>query len=110
MDAVVNRDDGPARNQGWQHVVCGVKERDAFAPEGERNPELFGDGIVARGFGDGPKVAPKRRKRRHVLGPAEHHEFRRLIDFRELTQQISDIGADAEIVQLSRVDADAHTS
>ena len=45
-----------------------------------------------------------------ILGPAEDHVLRVVIDPRELTQEIADVGADPEVVELSGVDADAHGS
>ena len=43
-----------------------------------------------------------------VLRSAEDDELRPVVHPREMAQQISDVGADAEIVQLARVDADPH--
>ena len=85
-----------------------MKQRDAFAPQRQRNPELLGDRIVAGGLGDRPEVLAQRFQRRRIVRPAEQHVLGLAIQPGELAQQIPDVGADAEIVQLSRVNADPH--
>ncbi len=80
-----------------------------FAPERQRNPELLGERVVAGRFGHGAEVLAERlRAHGRVLGPAEQHELGVVVETRQLPQQVPDVGADAEIVQLPRVDADAH--
>ena len=108
MDAVVNRDDRLAPDERRQHVVRCVKQRHALALERERNLQLFGDRIVAGRLGHGPQVVTEGRDRRGILRAAQHHEVGVAIEPRQLPEQIADVGADAEIVQLPRVDADAH--
>ena len=85
-----------------------MKERHAFAPERERDLQLLGDRVVAGRFGHGPEILSERRQRLAILGPAEHHELGLAIEPRQLPQQVADVGADAEVVQLAGVDADPH--
>ncbi len=75
---------------------------------GDRNRQLLGNGVMARSVGHGAKVLAERGGNVHVLGAREQHIFSRAVDFRELAKQIPDVGADAEIMELSRVYADAH--
>ena len=108
MDAVVDRDDRSAGDERRQHVVRRVEERDAFTPERQRDPELLADRIVARGFRHGPEILAERAKRLAVVGPGEHDKLGLTIEPRQVPQQVADVRADAEIVQLPRVYADAH--
>ena len=108
MNAVVNRDDASRRRQRGQHVVRRVEQIEPLAPHRERNRDLLGERIVPGAIGDGAEVLAERSRDAHVLRPRDEHIFRGLVDFRELAQQIPDVGADAEIVKLPRVDAYAH--
>ena len=50
----------------------------------------------------------ERRQRRAIPGPADHHILRPIVHARQVPQEISDIGADAEVMKLAGVDADPH--
>ena len=109
VDAVVNRDDRLAGDERRQHVVRRVKQRDALAPQRQRNAELLGRGIVAGRFRNAP--GSSRRATRHnacVGRRGRNDELGLPIEPRELPQQVADVGADAEVVQLPGVDANAH--
>ena len=56
------------------------------------------------------KFAPSAPQGLLIVGPAEDHVLRVVIDPRELPQEVADVGADPEVVELSGVDADAHGS
>ena len=43
-----------------------------------------------------------------ILCPAEQHVLGGLVDLREVVQEVPDVGADAEIVELSGVDGYPH--
>ena len=66
--------------------------------------------IMSGSIGHGAEVLAERGRDAHVLRPREQHVLCVPVDVRELTQQIPDVGADAEIVKLPRVDADAHVA
>ncbi len=85
-----------------------VKQRDALPPQRERNPDLLRDRVIAGGLDHGPEVLAERSEGRGVRFPAQQHELRPLIDPCEMPQQIADVRADAEVMQLARVDADPH--
>ena len=85
-----------------------VKERHAFASDRERNTNLLGNRIVARGFHDRPEILAQRAERRPIAGPAEQDVLGLAIDPRQMTKQVADVSADPEVVELTRVDADAH--
>jgi hypothetical protein len=85
-----------------------VKEIDALAFERERHRDLFSDRVVPGRRGERPEIPPKRRQPVPVLDPAEKDEVGVLIQSRELLEQVSDVGPDAEIVQLADVNPDAH--
>ena len=82
-----------------------VKERDAFTLERQRDAKLFGERVIASRFEHGAKVVAKRLDRGSIFQAAEQNELGVVIETRQLPQQVADVGADAEIVQLSRVDA-----
>ena len=108
MDAIVDRDDGPARRKGRQHVVRCVEQRGAGAAQAQRHHQLFPDGVVGRSLGDGPEVLAERRGQAGVAAPAEQHVLRFAIDSRKLVQEIAHVCADAEVVELAYVDCDPH--
>ena len=108
MDAIVNRHDGLRRRERRKHVVGRVKQVETFAPDREWNRDLFRDRVVRGAVRDGAKVFSERCRHAHILRSGEQHVFILPIDFGKLTEQIPDIGADAEIVKLSGVDANAH--
>jgi hypothetical protein len=85
-----------------------VEQRDALAAERQRNPELLADGVVPGRLRDCSKIFRKGAERRDVFGAAEEDEFSPLVEPCEVPQQVPDVGADAEVVQLPRVYTDAH--
>ena len=105
----MNRDDGLRRRQRGQHVVRRVKQVEPLAPDGERNRDLLRDRVMPGAIRDGAKVFAERRRdaRRPAACVNSTYSVCRSM-FGELAQQIPDVGADAEIVQLSGVDANAH--
>src|SRR5512132_2494237 len=108
MDAVVNRYDRSRPDQRRKHVVWRVKQRDSLPPERERDANLFVERVVGRGFRDGPKVFSERRQPLAVGRPAENHVLALMIESGELPQQVPDIRADAEVMQLAGIYADPH--
>ncbi len=85
-----------------------VIEIDALAPERQRNPDLLGERVVRRRLDDRPEVFAKAPHRRVIVLPAEDHVLGVVIHPRQLAEEVADVGADAEVVQLAGVDADAH--
>src|SRR5262249_31994138 len=53
-------------------------------------------------------VLAQRRQRRPILGAAQDDEIGVAIEARKLPQQVPDVGADAEVVQLAGVYANPH--
>ncbi len=85
-----------------------MEQVDVLAGERAGNRDLFGERVVARGLGDRTEILPERLHRLVIVGPAENHVLRVAIHLRQLAKQVADVGADAEIVKLPGVDADAH--
>src|SRR3990172_10169155 len=86
----------------------GVKQRHAFASERQGDLPLLSERIIAGRLGDGPEILAQRGEGLRVARRAEEDELGLPIEPRQLPQQIPDIGADAEVAQLSRVYTDAH--
>ena len=91
-----------------QHVVRLVHEVDAFARQRERNPELLARSNTAAPSpapcgSSGPRTSPESTSSR----PAQHHVLGVAIEARQLDQDVADVGADAEVAQLARVDGDS---
>src|SRR5262249_9113189 len=85
-----------------------MEQRDAFSPQRERDAHLLGDRVVPGGFDHGAEVLAERRQVSAIVRPAQDDELRVAIEPRELPQQVSDVGPDAEGVQLAAVDAYPH--
>src|SRR6185312_16061536 len=69
---------------------------------------LFGDRVVTRTIGDGAEVLAERGGHAGVARAREEHVLGLPVDRRELAKEIPDVGADAEVMELSRVYADPH--
>jgi hypothetical protein len=110
MDAVVDRHHRPALHQRRQHVVRRVKQCDPLALERPRDFHLFRDGVVAGRLRDRPEVLSNRRQRVAILWPAEDDELGLAVETSQVPEQVPDVGADAEVVQLSGVYADPHAT
>ena len=108
VDAVVDRHDRPALDERRQHVMGRVKQRDPLALQRPGNPDLFRDRIIAGRLRDRPEVFSNRRQRLAILWTAEEDEFGLAVEARQMPEQVPDVGADAEVVQLSGVYADPH--
>jgi hypothetical protein len=70
---------------------------------------LFRDRIVSGRLEDSPEVRSQRFSHSHVGLVAEQHVLVLLIDPREVSQERPNVGADAEVVQLPRIDGDSHS-
>ena len=108
VDAIVNRHHRPAADGRRQHIVRLMHHLHALAGERERNPVLLGDRIGRRRFGHHPEVAAQHLAGLLVVWTAQHDVLRRLIEARELDEDVADVGANTEIVQLPRVNGNAH--
>ena len=76
--------------------------------ERERHAHLFGHRVVAGPLGHGPEIFAERRQRFAVFRAAEQDELGLPIEARQLPENVADVGADAEVVQLPRVDTYPH--
>ena len=112
MDAVVDRDHRAARRQRRQHVVRRVEQVGPLAPQVERHAHLLAHGVGRRALGDRagssrPSAAATARS------PPARQSSTYSVDWSsrdEVPQQVPDVGADAVIAQLARVDGYAHVS
>ena len=85
-----------------------VHQAHPLARERERNAELLGDRIGRRRLGHHAEVAAQHVAGRGIVRPAQHDVFRLAIEPRQLDQDVAEIGADAEIAQLARVNGNSH--
>src|SRR5262245_26889740 len=86
----------------------GVKEGHPLTLQRQWDPKLLGHGVIASCFEYGAEILSQRLNLRSIFRTTEQDEFRVVIQTRKLSQQVTNVRADAEIVQFSRVDADAH--
>ena len=92
-----------------QHVVRLVQQMRALAREAERNPDLFAERIrPARLRRRRGSSAPSSLATSTSRGPAQDDVLGLLIEPREAKQDVADVGADAEVVELPRVNGDSH--
>ena len=111
VDAVVDRHDRPARHERRQHVVRRVKQRDAFAPERQRDLRTARRASSCRRVSaTARKFSPSDASASRSSGRQSSTNSVSLVEPRQLPQQVPDVGADAEVVQLAGVDADPHGS
>ena len=110
VNAVVDRHDRAAADRGRQHVVRRVIEIRPLAPQHPRHVNLLADGVVRRGFEHGSEVRTELSRDAEVGLAAEQDVLGVVIDARELAQEIADVSADAEVVELPRVDRDSHVA
>ena len=108
MDAVVDRDDIRSRREGRYDVVRRVEQVNARARERTWNADLFLQRIVAGGFGHRHEPWTQRAKDLYVRRRAQQHVLGVIVLPGELPKQVTDIGADAVVMQLSGVDSDPH--
>ncbi len=87
-----------------------VKDVGPLARQHPRHVNLLAQRVVGRGFEHRPEVGPERRRNAEVALLAEQHVVGVVVEPGELAQQVADVGADAEVVQLARVDGDSHCS
>ena len=73
-----------------------------------RNTDLLAQGVVRRRLPHSTEIVAKLGRNAHIGIPAEEDVFRVPIDPREVPQQISDVRADPEIMQLPYIDGHAH--
>jgi hypothetical protein len=85
-----------------------VEQIDASASDGRRDRNLFARRVMAGSFGHGAKVLSQLRCHPGVLRPAEEDVLRGPVDPGEAAEQIPEIRADAEIVELACVNRDSH--
>jgi len=86
-----------------------MKEIDLLAPEVERHGELLANRVRARSLRNGPKVLSETSSHVGICRPAEEQILGGLVDPREVPQQIANVGSDAVVAQLPRVDRYPHS-
>ena len=108
VDAVVNGHDRSAADRDRQHVVRRVKHvrlSRASAPTARGTARGASSWPTARGpSGSWTELLGHA----HVGLVAEQHVLVLAIDAREVPQEVPDVGADAEVVQLPGIDRDFH--
>ena len=85
-----------------------VQEMGAFAHQAERNANLFANRVRPRALGHAAEVRPELRRHVHILRPAQKDVLGLLIEPRQPAHHIANVGADAEVMELPRVDRDSH--
>ena len=108
VDAVVNGHDRSAADGRRQHVMRRVVDVRTLAPQDPRHVNLLAQRVVGRRLAHAAEVRPELRGDAQVGLTAEQDVLGIAIDPRELSQQVADVGPDAEVVELPRVDRDAH--
>jgi hypothetical protein len=81
-----------------------------LAAKHQRHVVLLAHRIVGRRLEDGPEVGAERARHLEVVLVAQQHVLVRRVDAREVPQQVADVGADAEVVELAGIDRNAHRS
>ncbi len=70
--------------------------------------DLLAQRVVRRRFEDGAEVGTELRRYVEVRVLAEQHVLAVVIDPREVPQEVADVSADAEVVELARINRNAH--
>ena len=105
----MNGHDRAATDRRRQHVVRRMVDVGPLAPQDPGHVDLLAQRVVGRRFEHGAEVRAELRGDAQVGLMAEQDVLGVAIDPREVPQQVADVGADAEVVELPRVDRDAHT-
>src|SRR5215207_7907571 len=80
----------------------------AFANEAERNRELLGNRVRPRRFRHCAEVGTESVRDLCVLRAAQDDVISLLVESRQAKQDVSDVRADAEVVELARIDRYPH--
>jgi hypothetical protein len=108
MNAVVNRDDRRAADGRRHDVMRRMKDIRSLSVEHPRDVKLLANGVVFRRFKHRPEILAELGAYAEIRLMTEKDVFVVAIDTGEMPQQVSGIGADAEIVQFPRIDCDSH--
>jgi hypothetical protein len=87
-----------------------VIQRHPLAFHGQGDLQLLRDRIVAGRLRHRPEVLSDLCQRLAILWAAEDDELGLAVDARQMPEQVPDVRADAEVVQLSGVYADPHAT
>src|SRR6187549_352460 len=104
----MNRDDRPSTHRRRQDVMRRMKHVRLLAAQRPRHVNLLANRIVGRWFEDGPEVRAELIRYAEVGLLAEEDVLVVTIDPREVAEKVPDVGADAEIMELSGIDRDSH--
>ena len=96
------------RTAGGQHVVRCVVDVGPLAAQDPRHVNLLAERVVGRWLAHAAEVRPELRRDAQVRLTAQQDVLGVAIDPRELSQKVADVGPDAEVVELPRVDRDSH--
>ena len=110
VDAVVDGHHGRTGHEDRQDVVRAVEQRHAGAPQPPRDLDLLAQRVVVGARDHRPEARAQVGEPGHVGGAAEHDVLGVVVEPHQLLQQVLEVGADAEVVQLARIDADPHGS
>ncbi len=110
VDAVVDGHHGRTGHENRQDVVRAVEQRHAGAPQPPGHLDLLAQRVVAGVRDHRPDPRAQVGEPGHVGGAAEHDVLRIVVEPHQLLQQVLEVRADAEVVQLARIDADPHGS
>ena len=71
---------------------------------------LLAERVVGGRLQHGPKIRPELGSDIEIGGGTEENVLRVVIDACQLPQQVPDVGADAEVMQLPRIDSHPHST
>src|SRR6187551_2279079 len=80
-----------------------------FTQQYPRDMNLLAQRVVGRRLEDGAEVRPERRRDSEVGLRAQEDVLALLVEPRQVPQQVADVRADAEVVELPRIDRDSHS-
>lgn len=107
VDAVVNGHDVGASDEPGDDVVRRMEEIDARVPQRQRNAPLLGDRVMCRPLGQRLEPRAERLDERAVALPAQDDVVVVISASGERLDEVADVGANAEVVQLAGVDGNA---
>ncbi len=108
MNDVMDRHHRPARSEDRQNVMGRVEKVDAQSPQGGRNSDVLTDRVIGGSDPDGSEVRVEGADQLLVLPIAQEKILGLLVDARQVLDQVANIRADAEVVDLPDVEGDSH--
>ena len=108
MDAVVDGDDKRRGYERRDDVVRRMEEIDTRLAQRQRDAELLQHGVIAGALDDRLESRAQRPDPVSVGVTAEQHVVVAEVVAGKTKHEVTDVGPDPVVVQLARVDGDAH--